>query len=202
GGVAVLFVGSALSAADKTLGGVFMLLVMLSLLIVYPIYKAIEWRWWASGVRFGEVRFESGLPAGRLIGLYLKVLAWFILLVICFAIVVTAAISLVVGTTGMANMDSAQVTRAFAQQGPLLAVTVFSYAVLALGLTAIIRIYLVRDIWARVAESARVHNLAAADNVAATGPMVGTPGEAPAASLTDGRWRTLAAAEGATTTSP
>src|SRR5262249_36294962 len=59
GGVAVLFVGSALSAADKTLGGVFMLLVMLSLLIVYPIYKAIEWRWWASGVRFVEVRCES-----------------------------------------------------------------------------------------------------------------------------------------------
>jgi hypothetical protein len=25
----------------------------------YPAYRAVLWRWWSSGVRFGEVRFES-----------------------------------------------------------------------------------------------------------------------------------------------
>ena len=34
----------------------------------YAIYKAIEWRWWMSGIRFGEVRFESKLRDGALVG--------------------------------------------------------------------------------------------------------------------------------------
>src|SRR5215813_12341900 len=113
GGVAVLFVGSALSVADKTLGGVFMLLVMLSLLIVYPLYKAIEWRWWASGIRFGEVRFESGLPNGRLIGLYLKVLGWFLLLITIFMLIIAGGIFAVGGS----DFSEGDFTRVLAQQG-------------------------------------------------------------------------------------
>ena len=25
----------------------------------YGVYKAIEWRWWISGIRFGDVRFDG-----------------------------------------------------------------------------------------------------------------------------------------------
>ncbi len=32
---------------------------------VYPIYKAIEWRWWVDGIQFGEVRFEIEPEARR-----------------------------------------------------------------------------------------------------------------------------------------
>ena len=39
-------------------------------------FKAIEWRWWLSGIRFGGVRLESTLRAERLIGLYWKVIGW------------------------------------------------------------------------------------------------------------------------------
>lgn len=30
----------------------------------YAAFKAIEWRWWLSGIRFGEVRLESTMSRG------------------------------------------------------------------------------------------------------------------------------------------
>ena len=45
-------------------------------------FSAIEWRWWVSGIRIGEVRFKSDLRDGALIGLYWKVIGWSVLLVI------------------------------------------------------------------------------------------------------------------------
>src|SRR5450432_3246264 len=46
----------------------------------YAAFKAIEWRWWLSGIRFGEVRLESTMSRGALIGLYWKVIGWAMLL--------------------------------------------------------------------------------------------------------------------------
>ena len=51
---------------------------------VYGAFKAVEWRWWLSGIRFGGVRLESNLRRGALIGLYWKVIGWFLLLVLAF----------------------------------------------------------------------------------------------------------------------
>src|SRR5712671_4849996 len=46
----------------------------------YAEFKAVEWRWWLSGIRFGGVRLESTLRRGALHGLYWKVIGWFVLL--------------------------------------------------------------------------------------------------------------------------
>ena len=51
---------------------------------LYAGYKAIEWRWWLSGIRFGGVRLESSLPKSALIGLYWKVIGWMALLGLVF----------------------------------------------------------------------------------------------------------------------
>ena len=40
------------------------------------MYKAIEWRWWVSGIRFGDVEFQSDMGRAELIDLYWKVLGW------------------------------------------------------------------------------------------------------------------------------
>jgi hypothetical protein len=47
----------------------------------------------------------------------------------------------------------------------------------------VIRVYLMRDIWQRVADSITVDNLAAAENVTARGDMVSALGEGFANSL-------------------
>ena len=57
------------------------------------------------------------------------------------------------------------------------------YLIAALSFNAIFRIYLVRDVWARIAETSVVHNIAAADNVAVTGDAASAIGEGFADSL-------------------
>src|ERR1700681_2970794 len=52
---------------------------------VYGAFKAVEWRWWLSGIRFGGVRLESTLQKSALIGLYWKVIGWVALLAAVFA---------------------------------------------------------------------------------------------------------------------
>jgi uncharacterized membrane protein YjgN (DUF898 family) len=51
-------------------------LPILTLPFTYPAYKAAIWRWWVSGIRFGEVHFESDLRTGSLMGLYWAVIGW------------------------------------------------------------------------------------------------------------------------------
>jgi uncharacterized membrane protein YjgN (DUF898 family) len=55
-------------------------------LVLFPLFpfvsaqfKAIEWRWWLSGLRFGAVRAESTLPRGAFIHLYWKMIGWYVL---------------------------------------------------------------------------------------------------------------------------
>ena len=55
------------------------LIVFFRFPLIYARYKAAEWRWWISGVRFGGwARFE--LEGAELTGLYWKVLGWFVVL--------------------------------------------------------------------------------------------------------------------------
>ena len=59
----------------------------------------------------------------------------------------------------------------------------FGYVVCILAFWAVTRIYLIHDVWRRVAESVTAHDLAAADNVVAQGKLVGALGEGFADSL-------------------
>ena len=43
---------------------------LLALLVVQALYKAVEWRWFLNGVRFGEVRVDSEFPRGSVLGLW------------------------------------------------------------------------------------------------------------------------------------
>ena len=45
------------------LAGLAAIVLLFALPFVYAMYKAIEWRWWVSGIRFGDVRFESDMQA-------------------------------------------------------------------------------------------------------------------------------------------
>ena len=65
----------------------------------------------------------------------------------------------------------------------MLGVAAAGYLVCALAFVVVLRIYLVRDVWQRVAETTRIHNLAAAENVRVQGDMVGALGEGFADSL-------------------
>src|SRR3954470_11814401 len=55
------------------------LLVTLGGPFLYGAFKALQWRWWLSGIRFGDVSFGCDLLAIDLFGLYWKVVGWLLL---------------------------------------------------------------------------------------------------------------------------
>ena len=58
-------------------------LLVIPLPFLYAAFKAIEWRWWVSGIRFGDVQCRLQARDGSaLFGLYWKVIGWCVLLLI------------------------------------------------------------------------------------------------------------------------
>lgn len=143
---------------------------------VYAAFKAIEWRWWVSGLRFGEVRFKSELETEALFGRYWSVIGWSLLLMVLLALWM-AGVFWMVGEL-FAIGGNAQQRMLFVSQHPaFLAGSVVGYLLIALLSGAILRLYLNRDVWALVAQSTVVHNLTAAADVAGQGDIAGAVGE-------------------------
>jgi uncharacterized membrane protein YjgN (DUF898 family) len=152
-------------------------------LVVYPLapfiygaFKAVEWRWWLSGIRFGGVRIESSLPRSALIGLYWKVIGWIVVLGLVFSAYLGLAAALVASMSGepFAEFFTSQ---EFSKSIPLLALAGFGYLAFALAMNVVIRVYLMRDLWVRVLGSVNVSGLEAAADVAARGDMANALGE-------------------------
>jgi uncharacterized membrane protein YjgN (DUF898 family) len=138
---------------------------------LYAYYKAVEWRWWLSGIRLGAVSLESTLAADALQDLYWKAIGWSVLLSTAFGTIIGIA-GLLVARTGEASGPDALV-----QSIPIMVVTVVGYLALALGFSVVTRLYLSRDLWVRVLASLHVSGLEAAANVSAKGDLASALGE-------------------------
>jgi uncharacterized membrane protein YjgN (DUF898 family) len=150
----------------------FALILFPAFPFLYAYFKAIEWRWWLSGIRFGGVRVESKLERDALIGLYWKVIGWYFLASIAVGIFVAICSVVIAALSGHATEPEA-----LTKNIPLLVVTVMAYLGLILSLNVVIRVYLLRDLWATVLQSVHVHNIGAAANVAARGELASALGE-------------------------
>ena len=151
--------------------------------VVYPIapflygaFKAIEWRWWLSGIRFGSVRIESSLPRSALIGLYWKVIGWIVVFGLVFSAYLAVAAAIVASMTDTAFTEFFKSQEAM-QSIPLLVLTGIGYLVFALAMNVVIRVYLLRDLWVKVLGSVNIGGLEAAADVAARGDMANALGE-------------------------
>jgi len=142
----------------------------------YAAFKAIEWRWWLSGIRFGEVRLESTLGRSALMGLYWKVIGWIVLLFVVFAAYLMLCIFLAASMDG-SSIETFFKTEAFARSIPLIVLLGIGYLAFALAMNVVMRVYLMRDLWVRVLSSTIVHNIEAAANVTARGDLANALGE-------------------------
>jgi uncharacterized membrane protein YjgN (DUF898 family) len=158
------------------------LVVVIPLPFIYAAFKAIEWRWWVCGIRMGEVSFQSDLSAGALVDLYWKVIGWAALFMLGLSMWFAVAVGLGYASTDPSAATEERVAMAF-QQLPVLVASFIGYIAVALASGAVMRVYLMRDIWQRVADSITVQNLAAAENVEARGDTVSALGEGFANSL-------------------
>jgi uncharacterized membrane protein YjgN (DUF898 family) len=148
---------------------------------IYAAYKAIEWRWWLSGIRFGAVAFASDLKRRAFIGLYWKVIGWGMLVALGLSTVVGIVFG--IAMTFVGGGTPAEKAVQASQHLPVLISAGLSYVVAALVFGVVMRMYLLHDVWQRVAGSATVNNLSAASDVTAQGQLVGALGEGFADSL-------------------
>lgn len=149
---------------------------------LFAAYKAVQWRWWISGVRFGEVRFRSDLRAGALVGMYWKVVGWCLLLIALISALVLGGTMLLAAASGSPPeqfFSPDNITGNVAIVAPM----VVSYLLLILSINVVIRMYLQRDVWQMVVQSVTVYGLETAADVAARGELAGALGEGFADSL-------------------
>jgi len=170
--IAIVNAGHKMTSAESRVLGLVMVIWMIALPFIYGAFKAIEWRWWISGIRFGEVSFESDLPSGALYGLYWKVIGWYVLISLAFGVYLVACVGLFVGFG-----DAAHIAARMQGKISVTVAMIFGYLAIILAMNIALRVYLLRDVWARAAGSTTVLRLEAADNVAAKGELADALGE-------------------------
>lgn len=143
---------------------------------IYGAFKAMEWRWWLSGIRFGDVRLESTLRKGALIGLYWKVIGWITVLLLGFIAYLPLCAFLAASMIGM-SFKEFFVSQAFFKSIPLLALAGLGYLMFVLAINVVMRVYLMRDLWVRIVGSTIIHDISAAANVSARGELANALGE-------------------------
>jgi len=145
---------------------------LLSAPFVYGAFKTVEWRWWISGIRFGEVSFQSDLSSGTQIALYWKVTGWFLLITLLLAAYLFTFARLIAVTGDLAH------TAAKLQASTSMQVAgVVGYFVYILALNIVMRVYLLRDLWTAVASSTTACDLESVADVAVRGDLADALGE-------------------------
>jgi uncharacterized membrane protein YjgN (DUF898 family) len=152
---------------------------MFAATVLYPAFQALVWRWWASGLRFGEVTIASKLRTGRVYWIYARFLGYSILLSLGVG-VVAVIVGLIAGQLfgGLTSSETSQIATAV---GGLA-----SYVVIALGLSTIYQVVVRAGMWKAICESLEVSNLSALDKVSARGAQGSPLGEGLADALNVG----------------
>ena len=152
-------------------------------LVIFPLapffyaeFKAREWRWWLDGIRIGGVSLSSNLPHDAFYGLYWKVVGWWTLLSAAFGAYMVGGTLLVVQLTGV-PVDQVFEPGDGANSIPVVAMMVIGYFAVALAINIVMRVYLQRDLWAKVLETVEVHDIAAAADVRGSGQLASALGE-------------------------
>jgi hypothetical protein len=113
---------------------------------------------------------------GALIGLYWKVIGWFLLFALALGAYLVGCAALVASMHGVPLATFVK-TPALLQSIPLVVLAGIGYLAMVLGLNVVVRVYLLRDLWARVIASTTVHGIEAAANVSARGELANALGE-------------------------
>jgi uncharacterized membrane protein YjgN (DUF898 family) len=135
-------------------------------------------RWWASGLRFGEVALTSRLRTGKVYGAYAR----FIGLSMAYSLAVGTLMGMVFGlvgvTLGSADAQSKEIGTAV--------VGIVSYVIFMLGSSAIYQVTVRLALWRSIVESLDIAGIAALDRVKAQGQASSPFGEGLADALNVG----------------
>jgi uncharacterized membrane protein YjgN (DUF898 family) len=151
-------------------------LLIIPIPFIYGAFKAIQLRWWLNGLRLGGVKVQSNLSGDAFIGLYWKTIGWSLLLSLVFS-AYAGIITLLVGAMTGTNFEATLANGEFGALIPYFSLMAIGYLAWALAMGAIVRLYLMRDMWQRAVTSITVLGIEAAANVAARGELANAIGE-------------------------
>ncbi len=148
--------------------------------VLWPFYRAIEWRWWASGVRLGEARLASSIRAGQFFGFYAK----FLFAVLLFAICLSLVLGLLIGmmeliARGFFDVNLTSKLSDFAAAYPYTSVAGILVVYLFIGLSfgVVQRYYLLFKYWDMICDSFTVTGIHTLDGAKVEGSLAGSLGE-------------------------
>ena len=160
--------------------------VLISLIPValYAKYKAIEMKWWVSGVRFGDLSLNSRLRGRSMLWLYLK-MAFFVWLTLVLFLLIFGilgwggAIALHLDIMDLNSPAmKAQLQQLVTAHQVLLGIGfALSYIVMLLALGVVQRFFLMRGYWRLVAATLSISHIEAAEAIVAKGSAVSGFGE-------------------------
>lgn len=158
----------------------------IALPFMHAMRKAVEWRWWVEGIRFGDVSIECTLPRGRLVNTYWKLIGNMVLVTIGEIVLATIAMVVIMGVAaltlrfGFGIAAPGALKAAFEGGAAGLGVGIgigVNYLVLLLSYGVVVHIYTQQRVWKIVANACRMHNPIAVANVHAAGEPVNALGE-------------------------
>jgi uncharacterized membrane protein YjgN (DUF898 family) len=161
--------GAQLGRGAGAMLAVIPVVLGIALAVLWPIYQAIEWRWWASGIRFGEIAFESAFPRTKVLVLYLRYIAYVFLASILVGIVIFAAAMGLRGVISPDFVDHAKYS--------LIGLAALGYLAILLGLSVAYRYFLQHQLWRALVDTLTIRNLEASAGVVARGDKVNALGE-------------------------
>jgi uncharacterized membrane protein len=108
------------------------------------------------------------------------VIGWSLLLLLAFSAYLALGVFLLASMSGTplsAYFKQIALSHSILASIPLFSVYIVGYLALALAFNVVMRIYLSRDLWARVVASTVIHGIEAAADVAAKGDLANALGE-------------------------
>lgn len=186
--VLALIVAGAIAWADSKSslksGGEAMLVLgiigLIPLPFMYPYLKAIEWRWWASGVGLGATRLESQLRGGQLLGLFFKYLvivslvtSGIMTLVLGFGMAIAEVIGLKLENFNPKELSDLKDIGVIV----LIAGGALGYLIVILAAGVVQRFFMQHEYWRTIAGSLTVIKAEAMEEVAAKGDLAHALGE-------------------------
>jgi hypothetical protein len=150
---------------------------VLMALMLYPVFQAMVLRWWASGLRFGDLSMTSRVRTGSVYGAYAR----FIGLSIAYSIAVGTLMGMVLGLVGVtlsADSENKEIGNAV--------VGLVSYVIFMVGSSAIYQVTVRLALWRLIVESLDIANISTLDRVTAQGQPSSPFGEGLADALNVG----------------
>ncbi|MGA0531970.1 DUF898 family protein [Hansschlegelia sp. KR7-227] len=175
--------GSPGGAQGGALGAMLALPALLGLLVVPPLYQAVEYRWWANGCRIGPAAARCDLGLFAFFGVYVRFLLVMLLFSAIVGLVIFAIVLAVGGLPAIQEMAESAESAGSGAGVVLAIVTVAAYFLFVMGAAGLWQLFGARSLWRRSFESVAITGLPALMAAQSLEPVAGAFGEGVADAL-------------------